>query len=158
MHFVSPTWGTMTVENVVRSVMSFVQEDPKAGYKLVIGTDSQTSKHGTTMVTALIVHRVGKGARFFFRRIRSKPLHDLRFRIYKETELSLETVDVLNSQGMAELLSKYPFEIHIDIGQQGDTKVLIQEIKGWVTSVGYEARIKPFSFGASSVADRFTHG
>lgn len=157
MTFISPTFGAMTIEQVVASLKAYVEEDPKASYKLVLGTDSQTSRRGTTLVTALIIHRVGKGARFFFRRIYSRPLNDLRYRIYKETELSLETAERLNRGGMGELVSVWPLEIHIDIGQQGDTKMLIQEIKGWVTSVGYEARIKPHSFGASSVADRFTH-
>lgn len=156
MPFISPSLGAVSVDEMVGSIRDYVQEDPHARYKLVIGTDSQTNHHGTTLVSALVIHRVGKGARFFFRKRRSRPLHDLRYRIYRETELSLELVELLNRHGMNELLSQWPLEIHIDIGRQGDTKVLIQEIKGWVTSVGYVARIKPDSFGASSVADRFT--
>jgi len=156
MQFRSPTSGLMSVEQMIRQIESFLEEDPKAPHKIVIGTDSQTTHQATTFVTAVVVHRVGKGARFFFRKLRHKPMFDLRHRIYKETELSLALVDVLNAAGMSALLSAWPLEIHIDIGQQGDTKALITEIKGWVTSVGYVARIKPDSFGASAVADRFT--
>jgi predicted RNase H-related nuclease YkuK (DUF458 family) len=47
-------------------------------------------------------------------------------------------------------------EIHVDVGQQGETRALIREIVGMVTGSGYRARIKPESFGASSVADKFT--
>ncbi|HZG75049.1 MAG TPA: ribonuclease H-like YkuK family protein, partial [Paenibacillus sp.] len=117
---------------------------------------SHTTNQSTTFVSAVVVHRVGKGARFYFRKQRQKPMFDLRHRIYKETELSLALVDTLNAKGMSALLTDWPLEIHIDIGQQGETKALITEIKGWVTSVGYVARIKPESFGASAVADRFT--
>ncbi len=157
MHFTSPTWGKLTVEGMVKHIEMFLAEDPKALHKIVIGTDSHTTRQSTTFVTAVVIHRVGKGARFFFRKQRAKPYHDLRHRIYRETELSLELVEVLNAKGISELLSQqWPLEIHIDIGQQGETKTLITEIKGWVTSVGYVARIKPDSFGASAVADRFT--
>jgi predicted RNase H-related nuclease YkuK (DUF458 family) len=156
MQFMSPTWGMLSVEQMIRLIETYLEEDPKAPHKIVIGTDSQTTRQATTFVTAVVIHRVGKGARFFFRKQRHKPMFDLRHRIYRETELSLQLVDVLNAKGMAALLSAWPLEIHIDIGQKGDTKALITEIKGWVTSVGYVARIKPDSFGASSVADRFT--
>lgn len=154
--FISPTLGALTIDQMVRHIESYLEEDPKATHKVVIGTDSQTTHQSTTFVTAVVIHRVGKGARFFFRKQRNRPLFDLRHRIYRETELSLQLVEQLNANGMSALLSTWPLEIHIDIGQQGDTKALITEIKGWVTSVGYVARIKPDSFGASSVADRFT--
>lgn len=156
MHFVSPTFGLLSVEEMIRHIRAYLEEDPKAQHTIIIGTDSHTTRQSTTYVTALVIHRSGKGARFFFRKLRSKPMFDLRYRIYRETELSLALVDVLNEGGMSELLGSWPLEIHIDIGQQGETKALITEIKGWVTSVGYTARIKPDSFGASAVADRFT--
>ena len=156
MQFHSPTTGATSVDQMIRQIASFLEEEPGAQHKIVIGTDSHTTNQSTTFVTAVVVHRVGKGARFYFRKQRQKPMFDLRHRIYKETELSLALVDLLNERGMSALLSAWPLEIHIDIGQQGETKSLITEIKGWVTSVGYVARIKPESFGASAVADRFT--
>lgn len=155
MQFISPTQGVLSMEEVVQQLKLFVEQSPEAQYKLVIGTDSHTNRQYTMMVSALIIHRTGRGARFFYRKSKGRPLLDLRQRIYRETELSLELVDLLNLKGLSDLTAKWPLEIHIDIGQQGDTKVLIHEIKGWVTSVGYEARIKPYSYGASAVADRF---
>ncbi|WP_199620363.1 ribonuclease H-like YkuK family protein [Paenibacillus alkalitolerans] len=156
MKFMSPTWGMLSIDQMVLNMKSFLEEHPSAQYKIVIGTDSHTTNQATTFVTALVIHRVGKGARFFFRKQRTKPMYDLRHRIYRETELSLELVEVMNGRGMSDMISQWPLEIHIDIGQQGETKTLITEIKGWVTAVGYVARIKPESFGASAVADRFT--
>jgi len=152
----SPTHGPLSCETVIQHIRRLVREEPEAAYKLVIGTDSHTTKHGTTMVTALILHRVGRGAVFYFRKLRSRAMHDLRMRIYKETELSLDMIDALMKVGLDELCSVWPLEVHADIGQHGETKTLIQEITGWITSVGYTVRIKPDSFGASAVADRFT--
>ncbi len=37
-----------------------------------------------------------------------------------------------------------------------ETKQWIREIVAWITANGYEARVKPDSFGASKVADRYT--
>jgi hypothetical protein len=146
----------MSCKAVIEQIRKLVEAQPDASYKIVIGTDSHTTKNVTTMVTALIVHRVGRGAVFYFRKMRSRAMPDLRKRIYRETELSLELVDALMKVGLDELCTVWPLEIHVDIGQRGETKALIQEITGWITSVGYTVRIKPDSFGASSVADRFT--
>jgi len=156
MQLFSPTYGSLTEQAVVEQISRFVRQDPHADYKLVIGTDSHTTHQSSTFVTAVIVHRIGRGARFYFRRVRSRPMHDLRSRIYKETELSLDLVGQLMRVGLDELCAEWPLEIHVDIGRHGETKALIQEITGWITSVGYIVRIKPDSFGASAVADRFT--
>ena len=156
MQLYSPSYGSLTEQAVIEQISSFVRQDPHADYKLVIGTDSHTTQHGSTFVTAVIVHRIGRGARFYFRRVRSKPMHDLRSRIYKETELSLDLVNRLMHVGLDELCAAWPLEIHVDIGKHGETKALIQEITGWITSVGFIVRIKPDSFGASADADRFT--
>lgn len=156
MQLYSPTYGQLAIDEVIEHIRSYIREVPDAAYKIVIGTDSHTTQRGTTMVTALIVHRVGRGARFYFRRQRSRAIKDLRLRIYKETELSLNLTQKLMRYGLDELCAEWPLEIHADIGSHGETKALIQEITGWVTAVGYTVRIKPDAFGASSVADRFT--
>jgi predicted RNase H-related nuclease YkuK (DUF458 family) len=157
LRLISPTWGSLTLDEVAGNIQALLQEDPESKYKVVIGTDSHTTRDTTLFVTALIIHRIGKGARFFFHKTKSKkPITNLRHRIYRETELSLEFVELVKKQGIVTLLVDFPLEIHIDIGQKGETKQLIQEVTGWVTSVGYVAKIKPASFGASAVADRFT--
>lgn len=157
MYFTSPTYGKVSVEQLTQHIHAYLHEDPKATYRIVIGTDSQTSRKGTQFVTAFIMHRVGKGARFFFQKSKQRrPIHNLQHRIYKETELSLNLMEQLKASGITELLSEWPIEIHLDIGKEGDTRKLIQEVVGWVTAVGYVVRIKPDAYGASSVADKYT--
>lgn len=146
----------MTIDEMTRDIRLYIEEEPEANYKIVVGSDSETSNKYTLFVTALIVHRVGKGARFYYRKLKNKPIKDLSTKIYKETELSLNLIDSLNNKGIANLLTNWPLEIHIDIGQQGETRKLIQEVVGWVASIGYVVKIKPNSYAASSVADRFT--
>ena len=62
----------------------------------------------------------------------------------------------LKEKGIPGKLAEWPVEIHLDVGQGGETRVLIQEVVGWVSAVGYRAIIKPYAYGASTVADRFT--
>jgi uncharacterized protein len=153
--FTNPSYGTITLEEVIRIMKDFIAEDPDQSYKIVIGTDSQTSRKSTIFVSAIVLHRVGNGARFFFRKEIDKPNTNLQQRIYKETDMSLKLLSILKEHQI-ELLSNLPLEVHLDIGQEGDTRKFIKELVAWVTSVGYVAKIKPLSYGASSVADRFT--
>ena len=69
--------------------------------------------------------------------------------------MALEVVQALE-EALGNVGNQLPIEIHLDIGEDGATRVLIKDIVGWITQSGYEAKIKPDSFGASTVADRFT--
>lgn len=154
MRFVSPTDGPMTLTEVVTMIAQSIVELPDDSYRLIIGSDSQT-KHVTLFVTAIILHRVGKGARYFYRKTYTKPINSLRQRIYYETTLSLEIAEMictplLKTVGDHEL----NIEIHVDIGSSGATRTFIKEIMGMVLANGYQAFIKPEAYGAAKVADR----
>jgi uncharacterized protein len=156
VNFFHPRKGKCSLDQVIAEIQHYVQQDRDAVYKLIIGTDSQTREHGTLFVTALIMQRLGKGAIFFTTKHHHRPIKDLRYRIYCETEYSLKCVDRLKEKGFFSFSNHMPMEIHLDIGRCGETRKLIQEVVGWVTAVGYTAKIKPESFAASAVADRFT--
>ncbi|ASS77034.1 hypothetical protein CIG75_20425 [Tumebacillus algifaecis] len=157
MDFVSPTRGKLTLAQVAQAMLDYMAEAPQEDYKIIIGSDSQNkeSRLKTTFVTALIVHRVGKGARYFFHR-RSRPIvKNMTQRMFTEASLSLllckELRELLHDEKLVQNL-----EVHLDVGQNGATEPLIKELVGWVEGSGYEARIKPDSFVASKVADRYT--
>jgi predicted RNase H-related nuclease YkuK (DUF458 family) len=141
---------------MIEGIQAYVREDEAAEYKVVIGTDSQTRNTETLFVTAIIVQRIGRGALFYYTRFQHRAIKELRYRIYRETEYSLTCVEMLKEEGFFRFFSNFPMEIHLDVGQKGETRKLIQEVVGWVTSVGYTAKIKPDSYAASAVADRFT--
>jgi len=157
MSFVSPTHGVMSLEEVAADIERYRREAPEDRYRLIVGSDSQpqSARYATLFVTAVIVHRVGKGARFYFMKRPYKKALQLRQRIFMEASFALEVVQELEAVLRA-LGDDLPIEVHLDIGEAGETKALIKDIVGWVTSSGYEAKIKPDSFGASKVADRFT--
>ncbi len=153
--FFSPTQGQLTFDEMFREILRFMDEDPEGAYKVIVGTDSQL-RDDTCFVTAVIVHRLGKGARFFYQRRRQEKILSLRQRIFYEASLSLglagRLADRLAGNGHAGL----DVEIHLDVGKQGETRDLIREVVGMITGSGFDAKIKPDSYGASKVADKYT--
>ncbi len=69
-------------------------------------------------------------------------------------EVASEINRLLAQNGHSEL----NVEIHLDVGENGPTKDLIKEVVGMVVGSGFAAKIKPDSYGASTVADRYTKG
>ncbi|HOV88958.1 MAG TPA: ribonuclease H-like YkuK family protein [Candidatus Paceibacterota bacterium] len=139
---------------VVKEIFSFIQEKPQASYKLVIGSDSLNAADHSDFVTAIIILRVGNGGRYFWRRITEKNFKTLRERIYKEVYLSLELAQELLKLLVKNQLANFDLEIHVDVGQNGETRNLINEVAGLVRGCGFAVKTKPESFAASNVADR----
>lgn len=146
----------LSLEQVVAEIVRFITADPTRRYKVVIGTDSLLlPSKNADFVTAIVVHRVGKGGRYFWRRVELGKFHTLRDRIIKEVLISLEAAESLLTLLRTEAKHlEWSFEIHADVGENGETKVLIQEVVGMIRANNYEARTKPDSYAASKVADR----
>lgn len=160
--FISPTKGELSVEKVISEIENFVNEEPRSFYRLVIGSDSQTKaingKAEIDFVTAIVVHRRGRGARYFWKKEkRYVKVPVLRDKIYTETGMSLEIAEEFVPELRKRISpAKYDLEIHIDVGPLGPTREMIREVVGMVNGNGYVAKTKPESWGASSVADKHT--
>ena len=158
--FFSPSKGALPVSEMISEVANFVDEDPSSFYRLVIGTDSQEKRvNGSTevnYVTAIVIHRQGKGARYFWKKIRRNgKTPQLRDKIYSETLMSLDIAQEIVPQIRKKVSpAKYDLEIHIDVGPLGPTREMIREVVGMVRGNGFTAKTKPESWGASTVADR----
>lgn len=159
--FYSPSIGAVSVETMIVEVSKFVSENPNSFYRLVIGTDSQekTTPKGNEVdfVTAIVIHRIGRGARYFWKKNKVSKKLVLRDKIYAETIYSLEAAqELVPDLRRAVSPAKYDLEIHIDVGPLGPTRDMIKEVVGMVTGNGFVAKTKPESWGASSVADKHT--
>lgn len=129
---------------------------------IIIGTDSQNF-HDTKMVSVIAVVCEHHGGIFFYE-ITHKPLiKDVRTKLQIETndslELATKLVDILESnEKFTDMYLNCPISIHVDAGNsdKGKTKVLIPELVGWIKSCGYDAKTKPESFVASTIADRIS--
>lgn len=145
----------LTPAEIIKVISDFISQDPKREYKVIVGTDSEKGlADKADFVTAIVVHRVGNGGRYFWRHAEAAKIHTLRDRMWKEVILSLEfskeLVVLLKNAG----LEKCGFEIHVDVGENGETKTMIQELVGAIRANNFEAKTKPESYAASKVADR----
>lgn len=161
IRFFSPSKGELSAPGIIREIAAYVNEQPGSFYRLVIGTDSQTkhinSHSQIDYVTAIVVHRQGRGARYFWYKKKSFDIPVLRDKIYNETLMFLDMAETLVPDiRKAVSPAKYDLEIHIDVGSLGPTREMIREVVGMVNGNGYVAKTKPESWAASSVADKHT--
>lgn len=163
--FQSSTHGQLHLEEVLDIIKLFLEEDPQSEYSLVIGTDSQEKidsldgKKLVNLVTAVVIHRKGFGGKYFWQRKRILNIHSLREKIYAETFASLEFATKFVPLLKKTLNGKSPnyhLEIHVDVGEHGETREMIKEVVGMVNGNGFIAKTKPEAYGASYVADKHT--
>ncbi len=157
MLFNSPSRGELTFQDVFCDLVKYTGTHPEDNYNLIIGTDSQALlNENVVFVTAIVVHRIGKGGRFYYHKQKTRHMESLRQRIYYETFLSLDVATRLTEKLAQNGYSELNVEIHLDVGEKGETRDMIKEVVGMVIGSGYDARIKPDSYGATTVADRYT--
>ena len=142
-------------DDICLRIENFIKAEPKFEYVLSVGTDSMTYDK-TWFVLAIVLHRVGNGGIYFYKKIQYPAVKDLKDKLYKETQLSLDTVEILTSKLIEKDIDKLRLSIHLDIGKNGPTKDLIKELEGWVEALGYECEIKPNSYAASTIANRYS--
>jgi len=155
--FQSPTYGDIDLPGIREKILLFLAKEPEKKYQIVVGTDSQPHNgSGVDFVTAIVVHCIGTGGIYFWRRTVNKKKYVLRQRMYEEATMSLEMAETVLALLHKDGITKYDVEIHVDIGKFGDTRDMISEIVGMIRGSGYAVKIKPDSYGASKVADRYT--
>lgn len=153
----------LTVQQVIQEIIRFMKDDERRQYRITIGTDSESlTNGGVDFVSAVVIHRVGNGGRYFWRRHSiNEKFYTMRDRIIKEVLISLDIakeVLALLKRDIESLkehaMLNWEFEIHADIGENGETKQMIKELVAMIRANNFEARTKPASYAASNVADR----
>src|SRR3989344_3716581 len=168
--FISPTHGQMSWEETLSKIVWFMSLDTLASYDVIIGTDSEATNGTCDFVSAVIVHKKGRGGVYFWGRQKIKNLYSMKQRIWQEATISLalaqRVVDDFAKMGMfdpsmdsGQVASNgfgtgLNLEIHVDIGPNGPTRELIADIVGMIRANGFKVATKPASWGASHVADR----
>ena len=168
--FYSPTRGNMDFKQVIREIFNYISEQPEFFYDIVVGCDSPSTDKPFFPI-AIVVLRKGAGGRFFLKKMHYPDNYLKRFsnvptnwkqrilqEVYLSCELALTLRETLEREfGKATPTFNYQFAyIHADVGEQGKTKEMVKEVTGLIKSNGFEPMIKPYSFAASVVADRYT--
>lgn len=159
--FFSPTKGALSLQEVLQEMVAYMKETPEKKYEVVVGCDSSATEDPTFPVV-IVVLRKKAGGRFFLRRVHyeSRPFPSRRQRIMEEVMLSCQLALWLRENFAAKAAEQgvdYEFKyIHADVGENGITRDMVKEVTGLIRGNGFEPKIKPYSFAASSVADRFS--
>ncbi|PLT30643.1 ribonuclease H-like YkuK family protein [Peribacillus deserti] len=168
-YFQNLTEKNMTFEHVFERIVSFIKKEPNGKYRLIVGTDSQVHTRHTIFITAIIIQRQGKGAWMCIHRdVVPRRMVHLHERISRETSLTEQMAALLTDEHKNILIdlilphiykgASFTFEGHIDIGSgsRNKTREYVNEMVARVEALGLEAVIKPDSYGASSVANKYT--
>lgn len=149
-------------EEIPENILSFYENHKTDNVSIIIGTDSQNFSD-TKMVSVIAVIAEGHGGIFFYEISHINLIRNVSLKLQTETAASLELaqklVDVLESSPRyMKMFAECPLSIHVDAGNsdKGKTKALIPELVGWIRASGYDAKTKPESFVASTIADRIS--
>jgi len=161
--FMRPNGQAVLLQDIAKIAAEYMARSPMSHYEVTVGTDSQNFDK-TKMVEVIALHRVGSGGIFFYRVNYVRRIDNLRQKIQEETQRSLSVADGLFSEIETQLTHfgvdindmDIHFQIHCDVGYNGSTKALIQEIVGWVQAMGYDCAIKPNSYAASGIANKYS--
>jgi predicted RNase H-related nuclease YkuK (DUF458 family) len=164
-YFYNPSRGRLSFSEVIEEILTYMAEKPNQSYDLVVGCDSSSGVDAFFPV-AIVVLRKKAGGRFFLKKIHfpakeRKKFINWKMRILQEVMLSCELALSLKEEVAKRLkdlaaVPDYEFRyIHADVGSSGDTKNMIKEVTGLIRGNGFEPRIKPDSYVASSVADKY---
>jgi len=163
-YFYNPTRGNLSAERVMKEMVGYMAEKPEKFYDIVVGCDS-SSEEEPHFPVAVVILRVGEGGRFFLKKIKysgsKKRFSNWKIRVLEEVLLSCQLALFLREnfekkiKNLAEI-PNYQFRyIHADIGENGQTRDMIREVTGLIRGNGFEPKIKPEAYVASTVADRY---
>ncbi|MEK7519301.1 MAG: ribonuclease H-like YkuK family protein [Patescibacteria group bacterium] len=162
-YFFNPSCGNLKIKEVIDEIFSYIKEKPEKFYDIIVGCDS-SSGESPNFPLAIVILRVGEGGRFFLKKISydNRKFFNWKTRILEEVFLSCQLALFLREQLDKTIKDdltplNYQFRyIHADVGENGSTKDMIKEVVGLIRGNGFEPRIKPESYAASSVADRYS--
>jgi len=166
LNFYNLTLGNLNFQKVIEEIFNYMNNQPQDSYEIVVGCDSSSDIRPAFPVV-LVILRKGQGGRFFLTKIRypeseKKKFYNWHQRILEEVVLSCELALKFREAIKKKIQDSkadfnYQFQyIHADIGPAGETKDMVREVTGLIKSNGFKPKIKPESFAASIVADRFT--
>jgi len=158
-YFYNPSQGNLELTQVIEEISDYINQKPEKFYDIIVGCDS-SSEEEPNFPLAVVILRKGEGGRFFLKKVnyKNRKFHNWKQRVLEEVLLSCELALFLKEK-LAEKLNplNYQFRyIHADIGENGATKDMLREVIGLIRGNGFEPRIKPEAFVASTVADRYS--
>ena len=153
MEFKNTVGEKFTLENVVKTINEAASFG-KDTFNLYIGCDSQVHGRSITYVTAIVLSKNGKGSRIFYATEKIKITLDMSVRLFNEVTKSMEIIKEIEDSPLYKDI-RDNMEVHIDVGNNGKSKNVMSAVIGYVRGMGYKYKVKPDSWCATHVADKF---
>lgn len=117
---------------------------------LYVGCDSQNFSNKTIYALVIVLYNQGKGGHVLYAKETLPKITDRYTRLWREIERSIELANYLTENGVEK-----PDFIDIDLNPDPKYKSnqLLRAALGYVESMGYKVRCKPYAMTASYVAD-----
>jgi hypothetical protein len=105
-------------------------------------------------VSCVVLHKKGKGGRFFVHKELEETPKSLRQRLTNEVWRSIELSFVLS--GLLPKNAELVVDLDLNKNPKHKSADYVHELVGMVTGQGFKCRIKPDAWAAMSVADRYS--
>ena len=120
-----------------------------------IGCDSLRlpTKNKAIFSTVVVLHRDSKrGCNIFHNQVTIPDYGQMRPRLLMEVQYALDAFFAIE-----DTVGSRRLELHIDVNPdpRHASNVVTSEALGWVRGLGIQAKIKPYSFAATTAADHF---
>jgi uncharacterized protein len=143
---------------IFTDIVADIKNHSNINGRVYIGTDSQVIKQECIFSTAICLHGgVGQeGGRYYIRKIKfnADKFPSLLSRITSEVEKSISiAMKVLKD------IPKVDIELHLDISpseKQEKSSKFADMLVGYTKGVGFECKVKPDAFAATTIADKHT--
>lgn len=132
-------------------------------HQVIIGTDSQPVGNKTVVVIAICILSDLEGFQrtFYYGKKRVEKFKDLYSRISYETQMSIDTANLLRDY-TSSMNNNLNISIHLDVSSDKSKTKTSKYSNGLINLVkAYDypnVEVKPNSWAASSVADKYTKG
>jgi len=141
--------------SIIDYLEALIEEGQSLGKKLrvCVGTDSQRAGRGYKYASAIVVVTEGNGGMIIYSTEWIKGMPSINERMLLEVQKSIEI-----SYEIFPLLDLYDvkLEVHADINQspEHDSNKALKAAVGYIQGMGYEFKVKPDAFCASTCADK----
>lgn len=152
--FKSPSKGLMNKEQVMADMERVISMAP-GEYQIIVGADSQLRSKNTSFVIAISFIHTGRGGTFYYQQFLEPRISSLQQRIYTEAFYAVGLASELREYFKSRMIT-VPIRLHFDVGENGPTMKFVKRILHLADMNDFEACVKPDSYGASVVADKFT--
>lgn len=137
---------------IAEYLKKYIQDHKFNKLRIYIGCDSHNKGEFTTYVTTAVVHVGDTGCHVLFQREKVKRINDLWTRLWNEVEKSVTLANYLREKG----INIHNIDLDLNADEKHASNKLVAAAKGYVSSMGIKARIKPEILPAVSAADNLS--